>query len=109
MIRRIRHVAAFFGRDIPAIIGNAISRAVNVIFFDGDPYLTLSQRAFYEARRGDPYWRGWEARLDLLFALLGEQDHCARAWAHKIGRAETALRMNAEIVGSDGEKRVADS
>ncbi|WP_299830651.1 hypothetical protein [uncultured Roseobacter sp.] len=73
-----------------------ISRGTNALWFGNSWHRTLSAEAHWQAAMGDAQWAKRRDRIDRLFSWR-EPDHCQKAWAQELYRANRTLDMDRQI------------
>lgn len=73
-------------------IGDAMSQLINVVFFwSMNPNESISGRAYRLSE--DPLWGALRVAIDFIASPL-EEDHCQKAWAADIERAQKMIEQS---------------
>jgi hypothetical protein len=74
--------------NYPVRVGVAIDEMLNVIFFNGQPYQTISGHAALAAQAGQP----WACLLCKILNVIVERDHCQKQFDSQPTKTLVAIR-----------------
>lgn len=77
-------------------VGDALSQLLNALLFNsGNANESISARCYRQ--RDCRAWSAAKSVIDTVFRLLGEKDHCRKAWYRDVGRARELLAVHAYL------------
>ena len=81
-------------KEFILLILTASSITINVIFYGGSRYQTVSSRAYVESKKS----KEWDKRLKRINRFFFWQDnHCKQSWEAEVFRAKRTLQRQGEI------------
>ena len=69
---------------------SVLSRFANAMIFGGSTYQSVSARAWVDGFT-DPVWLRRRQRIDAVFRIFGQHDHCHKYWMGEVEAARKTL------------------